>query len=372
MTNIDSTSRTIKWLLISLLIGLFILFLIYFKDLLKPFVMALMIWYLIKALTALIGKIKIRGNQLPRWLKGTLSLIIILGFIQVCIDIVATNLGEMVQNYSVYQEKLNLFLSEIGNLLGAENITARVKEQFGQWNLRSYLSSVVSSLSSMIGTVVVVIIYIVFLLLEEVTFSKKIDIIFTDPQQRVRVRRLIDEIFTATNKYITIKTYVSLLTGVLSYIVLLLFGVDYAFLWAFIIFIFNYIPYIGSLVATLLPSVFAIVQFGTFWSFLWVFVCIEIIHVIVGNYIEPKVMGKSLNLSPLIVMIALSFWGYVWDVLGMFLSVPITSVMLILMAQFPATRSFAIMLTEKGDIDNLLIHKNGDAKIAIPADIEKS
>lgn len=81
---------------------------------------------------------------------------------------------------------------------------------------------------------------------------------------------------------------------------------------------------------------------------------------VVGNYIEPKVMGKSLNLSPLVVVVALSFWGYVWDLLGMFLSVPLTSIMMITLAQFPATRNIAIMLTENGNIENILIKKKED------------
>ena len=171
---------------------------------------------------------------------------------------------------------------------------------------------------------------------------------------------MLNEIFLSTNKYITLKTGISLLTGGLSYVVLLLFGIDYAFLWAFLIFLFNYIPYIGSLIATILPAIFAVIQFGTIWSFVWVFISVEAIQLVVGNYIEPKVMGKSLNLSPLVVVVALSFWGYVWDLLGMFLSVPITSIMLIMLAQFPATRSFAILLTENGNIENVLIKKEED------------
>ncbi|HCM78076.1 MAG TPA: AI-2E family transporter, partial [Cytophagales bacterium] len=191
-------------------------------------------------------------------------------------------------------------------------------------------------------------------------FSKKIDAIFPDPRKRLRIQEVLNEIYQSTNKYITLKTVISLLTGGLSYIVLMLFGVDYAFLWAFLIFLFNYIPYIGSLIATLLPAIFAIVQFGSVWSFVWVFISVEAIQLVVGNYIEPKIMGKSLNLSPLVVVVALSFWGYVWDLLGMFLSVPITSIMLITLAQFPATRNIAILLTENGNIENVLIKKKED------------
>ena len=145
----------------------------------------------------------------------------------------------------------------------------------------------------------------------------------------------------------------SLLTAVLSYIVMVLLGVDFPVLWAFIIFILNYIPYIGSLIASLLPGLFAIFQFASFWPFIYIFVAVEAVQILVGNYIEPKVMGKTLNLSPLVVVIALSFWGAIWGILGMILSVPIVSILIIICAQFPSTRPVAVMLSENGSIEDL-------------------
>lgn len=347
-------------ILISILIGLSIFFIIYFKDLLKPFVMAVMVWYLIKTIYNYIGKISIMGRQLPKWLKGTLSLAIIFGTVQVTINLIITNLSAIVANFSTYKATFDIFLIDLGESLGVVDITDQLQDQLNKIDLQGFLAGTLSSLSATIGTIVIVIIYIVFLLLEEATFSKKIELIFPDQKKRLRIQEVLNEIYESTNKYITLKTGISILTGALSYIVLRLFDVDYAFLWAFLIFVFNYIPYIGSLIATLLPSIFAMVQFGSLWSFVWVFISVEIIQLVVGNYIEPKVMGKSLNLSPLVVVVALSFWGYVWDLLGMFLSVPITSIMLITLAQFPATRNIAILLTENGNIENVLIKKKKD------------
>ncbi|MEQ8363202.1 MAG: AI-2E family transporter [Cyclobacteriaceae bacterium] len=357
-----SFSETIvfRFILIALLGGLSIFFIIYFKDLLKPFVMAVMVWYLIKTIYNYIGKIKVMGRQLPKWLKGTLSLAILFGSVQITINLIITNLSDIVANFSTYKSTLDIFLIDLGESLGVVNITDQMQDQINKLDLQGFLTSTVSSLSATVGTIVIVIIYIVFLLLEEVAFSKKIDAIFPDPRRRQRIQEVLNEIFESTNKYITLKTGISILTGALSYVVLRLFDVDYAFLWAFLIFVFNYIPYIGSLIATLLPSIFAIVQFGSLWSFVWVFISVEAIQLVVGNYIEPKIMGKSLNLSPLVVVVALSFWGYVWDLLGMFLSVPITSIMMITLAQFPATRNIAILLTENGNIENILIKKKED------------
>ena len=317
--------------------------------------MAVMVWYLIKTIYNYIGRIKIMGKQLPRWLRGTLAMAFIFGLVQATINLIVYNLTEIVNNWSVYKNTLGSFLLGIGESMGFANIIDSLQGQIDRLNLQEFLASTVSSLSATVGNIIIIIIYIVFLLLEEVAFSKKIDLIFPDPSKRDRIQGILNQIYESTNKYITLKTGISIITGALSYVVLIVFGIDYAFLWAFLIFLFNYIPYIGSLIATFLPAVFAIIQFGTFWSFVWVFLAIEAIQIIVGNYIEPKMMGKSLNLSPLVVVIALSFWGYVWDLLGMFLSVPITSIMLITLAQFPATRSIAILLTENGNIENILV-----------------
>jgi AI-2 transport protein TqsA len=223
--------------------------------------------------------------------------------------------------------------------------------------VRPILSGLVNSLSSMLGSIILIVIYIVFLLLEESLFSKKLKILAKQSAGEQDFADILQKVNTAISSYVNIKTLISLLTGVMSYIVMLVIGVDFPVLWAFIIFLFNFIPYVGSFVATFLPSIFAVVQFGSLWYFVYVFIAVETVQILVGNYIEPRVMGRSLNLSPLVVMITLTFWGLIWGVLGMILSVPIVSVLTIVLAQFPNSRKIAIMLSETGDIDSYLVHK---------------
>lgn len=143
---------------------------------------------------------------------------------------------------------------------------------------------------------------------------------------------------------------ISFLTAFISYIALVIMGVDFPVLWAFLIFILNFIPYIGPFISSLLPAVLAIFQLGSFLDFLTVFVVLEIIQIILGSFVQPKLMGKSLNISPLTVLIALAFWGSIWGVVGMILSIPIASIAIIIMAQFPGTRFVAVLLSEKGDV----------------------
>ena len=145
-----------------------------------------------------------------------------------------------------------------------------------------------------------------------------------------------------------LKTFVSLLTGLLSYFALLSIGVEAPVFWAFLIFLLNYIPTIGSLIATSFPALFALLQFGELGPFLWVLGVVGAIQVIIGNIVEPKVMGNSLNISSLVVLLALAIWGSLWGIIGMILSVPITVIMVIIFAEFKATRPIAVLLSEKG------------------------
>ena len=134
----------------------------------------------------------------------------------------------------------------------------------------------------------------------------------------------------------------------------MIIGVDFPQLWAFLIFIFNFIPYVGSLLATIMPAIFSVFQFATIAPFFWVFAGVMTIQILVGNYIEPRIVGKTLNISPLIVILSLSFWGAIWGIIGMLLSVPITTVLVIVMAYFPGTRNIAILFSEKGTIEKYI------------------
>ncbi len=119
--------------------------------------------------------------------------------------------------------------------------------------------------------------------------------------------------------------------------------------WAFLIFIFAYVPIIGGAIAVLLPPIFALVQFGAHWQPLALLVGSQSIHFAVGNFIAPRMQGVSLNVDPVVVVLSLAFWGAIWGVPGMFLSTPLTVVAIVVLIQFPSTRWLAVMLSRDGD-----------------------
>jgi len=197
---------------------------------------------------------------------------------------------------------------------------------------------------------VMIIFYVVFLFVEESLFQHKIKLIFEPNNRFEKVSGILTKIDKSMSSYIGLKSLVSLLTTTLSYFIMLGVGIDSPLFWAFLIFMFNFIPSIGPILGTILPSLFCLIQFGTFTPALVVLFGVGGVSVLVGSLVEPKLMGNTLNISPLVAIISLVLWGSIWGIIGMLLSVPITVAMIIVFSQFPNTRSIAILLSEKGKV----------------------
>lgn len=330
-------------------LALLVFFLDKFRTFLQPFVIAVIFWFLITDFSRLIGRLKIRGYSLPHWLRVTIAFVLILSIIFFSVDLLSKNIELIISNVPEYSSKLKALIYDIGNSAGVENITERIQERLLSIDFQSILRDILRVLTTFIGHFFLILIYVAFLLIESTVFNKKVELIFKTDRY-AELKGLISKMSSSVNRYLSVKTLVSFLTGLLSYIVLLLFDLEYPEMWAFLIFLMNFIPYIGSLVATLLPAIFAMFQFNSYIYFVWVFLAVEAIQVLVANYIEPKVMGRRLNLSPLIVILSLSFWGMLWGVVGMFLAVPLTSIILIGLSQFPGTDDVALLFSEKGDL----------------------
>jgi predicted PurR-regulated permease PerM len=327
---------------------------VYFRNLLQPFVLAIIVWYLIRGIRELIGRIRIKNSSLPRWIRTILALLITFGLLWLIVELISYNVTLIIEKSSGYNQNLKAFIKTLTDISGIENVDKFLREQVSKIDLQQYATDLLNTVSGILGNAALILIYTIFLLIEENFIPSKIKNFLEASNNKETVYDIIKRITRSINTYFTVKVIVSLLTGVLSYIVLAIIGVDFAVLWAFLIFLFNFIPYVGSLIATLLPAFFAIFQFASFIPFLWVLIGVEAIQIFVGSYLEPRIMGKSLNLSPLIVILSLAFWGAIWGVVGMLLSVPIISVLTIVMAHFPETKKVAILFSEKGNVDSYI------------------
>ncbi|MBX2965542.1 MAG: AI-2E family transporter [Cyclobacteriaceae bacterium] len=339
--------RTAAWLIV---LAIFIFCLNYFSTFLQPVLIAVMIWYSIYEMKRLLERVKIKGKTLPTWLRTVVAMLVILLVTVGIYQIITLNLELIINKSPEYAANFKSMIDELSKIEWLSNIQG-VFINLENFNIQPMLTGFLNSLTSIAGNIVVIAIYVAFLLAEEKFFYKKLLAVSISSRQQKKLDTVIEQVTEAIRKYMSIKTQMSLLTGVLGYIVLILFGVDFPVLWAFLIFLLNYIPYVGSFIATLLPAVFAMFQFQSFLMMIWIFITVQVVQMLTGNVLEPKLMGRTLNLSPLGVMLALTFWGVIWGVLGMFLSVPITSVMLITFSRFDSTRPIAIWLSETGELD---------------------
>jgi len=218
-------------------------------------------------------------------------------------------------------------------------------------SMMDVLKNLLNSLASILGKGLIILFYVIFLILETKGFENKLRAMYLDENKYKEVIKFLKKLDKSLSKYLVLKTLVSLLTGILSYVLLVIIGVNFAVFWAFLIFLLNYIPTIGSLVATVFPTVIALLQGGSFSHALLVLAGVGAIQVLVGNLIEPKVMDNSLNVSSLVVILSLVLWGALWGIIGMIIAVPMTVILIIVFAQFPGTRKIAIILSKDGIID---------------------
>lgn len=365
-TGLIKLAKVTLWTI--LIVGA-ILILKFFGNLIKPLVVALIIWYLIRILRNVFYRVRFGRFRLPRWFRTLLSLVIILGILYSIISIIVLNIEQIVNRVEQYEARQDSILETTARYLGLEHLSDELKDLPSSKELRPYLNGLLNSLTSALGSIFIIIIYLIFILIEEFIFTRKLDIIYKNNEQFEDIKYIINTMNNSIKRYISVKTFASLLTAVLAYIALLLLGVDFPLLWAFIIFVFNFIPYVGSFIATFLPSIFAVLQTNSLSQFVWVFLSVQLCQTLVANGIEPKIMGRSLNLSPLVVLITLAIWGTIWGVLGMIISVPVTSILVIVLAQFKGTRNIAIMLSETGNVENMVVPER-ETKDTTPANLQ--
>ncbi|MCB0397575.1 MAG: AI-2E family transporter [Flavobacteriales bacterium] len=326
-----------------------VIILIYGSSLLIPFVFAWCIWFLVREIKHLLNRIPWINDKVPNWINNLLASIVIFAALGMIGRVLSVNIQSLARSYPQYESNIHHVTDGLNKQFNID-IMRYVNQYAGDLDFGAILSSIFNSISDMLGNAVMILIYVIFIFIEEAFFLPKLKALFSDEKQYDKIYSILVKISDSISHYIGLKTLISIITGTASYIALFIIGIQAPFFWAFLIFLLNYIPTIGSLTATVFPAVFALLQYGEVGPFVYVLVCVGAIQVIMGNIIEPKMMGNSLNISALVTLLSLSFWGALWGVTGMMLSVPITVMMVIIFSHFPATRPIAILLSDKGKV----------------------
>ena len=279
-------------------------------------------------------------------LPNALSLTIVISSFIVFLILVAKLIGSSVQEFSsnidFYNQQLSDifskftdFLTKIGIELHYEDIANIINTK----QIMNFSTTLIKSIGSIFTDGFVILLTVVFMMLESKYFIYKLEYASSGNS----AIKHIEEIFNRIKEYMVLKALISLLTGFIVWVALTIIGTDYAFLWAVLAFILNFIPNIGSIIAAVPAVLLTLVQLGTI-SALVVSGIYVAINVIIGSVIEPKVMGKGLGLSTLVVFLSLLFWGWLFGMVGMLLSIPLTIMAKIIFNANENTRCIAVFL----------------------------
>jgi len=329
----DSTIKTI--LLIFLFVLVFYLLSV-LSSILLPLVLAFLLAVMFQPLIALLKKIKV-----PSFLILPAVSIITLAFIFLILNIIYQTSTDMAaqKDYIAYrfQSKLEGFFNWIQSISGGAINTDFLYKQINEIPKSDWFSntagSVAKSISSFTGSFVMFAIYYIVLLSGMSGYKKYVRYVGGDKSSTLL--ETYEKVQKSVFSYMIIKTLLNLASGLMVTLICLAFGVKFAVFWGFIAFLVIYIPSFGSIIATVFPVLMAIIQFDSFNKILLFFLCIFVVLLINGSIIEPKVMGIRLRLNTVTVIFGLVFWGYLWGIPGMMLSVPLMVILKLVFEHFP-------------------------------------
>ncbi|MBD3239629.1 MAG: AI-2E family transporter [Chitinivibrionales bacterium] len=319
------------------------------KEMLLPLVVAVILWYLINALTQGFGRLSMRGKRMPRQVCFGLSIVTILGILTGTTTMLTSNIADLIDAAPLYEHNFERVISRIFGLVGMQEPPS-LRQLIGSLDLSSQLSHLAVAVTGIAGNTGIILVYVLFIFLEQKSFDQKMGALVSGKQRREELYAFVRHIESDIRMYIGIKVLTSGMTGLLSYVVMRMVGLDFAEFWAILIFVFNFIPTIGSIVATIFPTLLALVQFEGYVPFFVMALGIGGLQFLIGNILEPRLMGNRLNLSPLVILLSLALWGTLWGFTGMIISVPLTAIAMIILSHFPRTRPLAILLSRRGRI----------------------
>ena len=302
-----------------------------------PFLLALFIFIIFRPFAAALRK---RG--VPQWLALTLVILLILLFTFMMAMLLTLSVQNFSQKIPYYNNRLAIYQEQILDL--AKHYSIPVKDEllvnlFDPGKVMKFAAGALKSFSDLLSNGLMILFTVILIFIESSALSNKIKLIITDKERLDNFREINDKL----NRYMMIKTIVSLFTGGLVTAALAIMGVDFPVLWGLVAFLLNFIPSIGSLIAAIPPILLSLVQLGIPSAIIVAIIFISI-NVLLGSIIEPRIMGKGLDLSVLVVFISLVFWGWILGPVGMFLSIPLTIVVKIFLESQPETRWIGILL----------------------------
>jgi AI-2 transport protein TqsA len=323
------------------------------QSVLVPVVFGVLIAYVTDGLARLLLRVPIVGAHLRGASAHVAAAVAIALVLLVLASQLAQSLGKVTASAPQYAAALLNTIQEWAARLGMETTPtweSMRQDVLARVNAQRLIGSTVVSVTGMAWGLVVVALYVALLLVERGAIKTKLAGLSRDSDQSARIQRVFDSISNRIGTYLLLKTAVSAVQGLLCYVILRSFGVDLAGFWAVLVGLLNFVPYIGSVLGVFLPGAFAAVQLTDMNSLLALLLALSAAQFAIGFFLDPYVMGKSLNLSPFVILVSLAAWGSLWGMAGAFLAVPLMACLALVLAEFEETRPLAVLLSRDGKV----------------------
>jgi predicted PurR-regulated permease PerM len=281
-------------------------------------------------------------------LAVTLSILLFGGATFIVVEHAPDFVGQLVS----FTPKLNALFQRFGAVAHVK-VPNGVDDMLRELDPAKVLGPVARALQSFASTAAFVLVYLGFILASRRGFERKLVGLFPRHGERTEALTAFRRIRDAVEQYLWVQTVTGLMVAGLSWIAMRAVGLNDATFWAFLIFLAVYIPVIGGAFAGVAPPLFALMQFDSYWPAIILLVALQLIGVVIGNVVYPRMQGRSLNIDPIVVLLALAFWGALWGIAGMFLSTPLTVMAMVILAQFDGTRWVAVLLSADGEPERL-------------------
>nr|WP_297537655.1 AI-2E family transporter [Roseovarius sp.] len=337
--------RTVAQIIIAFAVVLFLL--VQARFLLISLATAIILFSLTSDAITSIARVHLGPVRVPNWLASIVALLLISAALLSLSAVILSQINTVLSTTLAYTDRAPQAISAMVAWLGPDAEKA-VFNAVSTLDVAGYLRTLAGQAGGIMQGTVLVILFVGFLFAERIWFTTKLESLFGDVKQAERVGRIVSSIIHRVNYYLLVKTLVSVVTGLMVYGVARFFALDLAGALGILTFVLNYIPSIGSIVATVLVALVAYVQLADGTMALVIFLIVGVIQFVNGNIIDPMLMGRALRVSSFGIIISLAFWAAVWGIPGMFLAVPIMVALMIVCSHVPGFRAIAVLLSREG------------------------
>ncbi|WP_213686387.1 AI-2E family transporter [Roseicyclus sp.] len=347
-TRTQSRNRVQTAALVILASGIILFLLVEARFLLTSLAVAIIVFSLTSDAIGYIARLKVGPLGVPNWLASLVAVLLISTGLFMLSSLILSQINTVLATTLTYTERAPAAVADLFAWMGPEVETA-IANAIRSVDVSGYMRAMAGQAGGLMQGTVLVILFVSFLFAERIWFDVKLtSLLGGNAKRAAQAQRIIGTIMHRVNYYLLVKTLVSAVTGLMVYGVALVFGLELAVAIGILTFVLNYIPNVGSIVATVLATLVTYVQLGEPGPTLAFFLAVGAIQFLNGNIIDPWLMGRALRLSTFGIIVALAFWGSVWGIAGMFLSVPIMVAAMIVCSHVAELRPIAVLLSREG------------------------